>query len=60
MPTYVIVRNEDGKYVAPPGSKHSYTTRLERARTFSTREAAQADCCGNEHAVAVENLLRSA
>ena len=60
MPTYVIVRNEDGKYVAMPGSKHSYTTRLEFARTFSTREAAQADCCGNERAVPIENLLRSA
>ncbi len=46
---YVIVRNEDGKYVAEPGSEHSYTSKLERARRFKTHEAAQADCCGNEH-----------
>ena len=60
MPTYVIVRNEDGKYVSLSGRQHSYTTRIEHAKTFSTREAAQGDCCGNEHAVSIENILRSA
>lgn len=36
------------RYVAQPGSKRSYTTRLQNARVFPTREAAQADACGNE------------
>ncbi len=54
---YVIRRNEDGKFVATPGSKSSYTQFLQKARTFSTREAAAADCCGNEYAVAVADCM---
>lgn len=54
---YVLVRNEDGRYVAPSGSKNSYTTKLEHAKTYRTREAAQSDACGNERAVAVSDLV---
>jgi hypothetical protein len=54
---YVLKRDSDGFYVATPGSVHSYTSKLEHARTFTTREEAQQDACGNEHAVPVEELL---
>lgn len=45
---YVIRRNEDGAYVTPPGSQHSYTKDLRKARLFNTREEAERDKCGNE------------
>lgn len=46
--SYVIVRS-DGAYVARPGSASSYTPYLQRARVFSTREAAERERCpGNE------------
>lgn len=44
-----VIRNIDtGKYVAPAGSKNSYTTDILAARRFPSRDAALADCCGNE------------
>lgn len=55
---YVIIRQEDGAFVAAPGSASSYTKSLQRARTFATREAAQRECCGNESPVAVDQILR--
>lgn len=55
---YVLKRNEDGKYVAPAGSKSSYTTKLEKARTFPTREAAERDACGNERVLALSDIMR--
>lgn len=56
---YVIRRTDQGGgYVAQPGSKHSYTRNLERARTFDTRDAAQSECCpGNEIPVAVADIM---
>ncbi len=58
---YVIKCRDNGKcsgmYVAIAGSKNSYTTSLERARKFPTREAAQADCCGNEYPVSIAELM---
>jgi hypothetical protein len=56
---YVIRRNEDGKYVTPSGSGHSYTRWLEEARTFTTYDAAKRECCSNERPVPVESLLSS-
>lgn len=53
-----IIRREDGKYVARPGSEHSYTSKLEDARVFRTREEADRDCCGNEQVVPIEELHR--
>lgn len=47
--SYVIVNRDTGKYVAPPGLPKSYTGKLQDARIFETREAAQAECCGNEY-----------
>lgn len=45
------------KYVAMPGSKHSYTTSLRNARKFSSREEAQGNACGNERVVAAEDEI---
>lgn len=56
---YVIVRNEDGKFVAPPGQDKSYTSDLTKARIFRTKEGALAECCGNEHVKLVSELIRT-
>ncbi|MFO0449974.1 MAG: hypothetical protein ACK52I_15150 [Pseudomonadota bacterium] len=45
-------------YVAQPGSKKSYTTKLENARKFSSRESAESDACGNEAAVSMYDILQ--
>ena len=55
---YVLRRHEDGKYVAPAGQQSSYTTKLENARIFNSQEAAQAEACGNESPIPVDELLR--
>lgn len=45
-----IIRRTDqgGGYLAPPGSERSYTSNRYLARRFPNREAAAAECCGNE------------
>jgi hypothetical protein len=54
---YVLVRT-DGKYVAPPGQEHSYTSKLEDARIFPTRDAAEKErCVENETVRPVSELL---
>lgn len=53
---YVIQRQDDGKFVAPPG-EHSYTSDLRKAITFREREHAERECCGNERVVSVDSLL---
>lgn len=55
--SWVIVRSGDGKYVSKEGSQHSYTSKLERAQLFSSKESAQNQCCGNEHVVSVNSIL---
>lgn len=49
--SYILRRNEDGKFVAPPGSPKSYVAGPLAARRFPTHEAAQAEACGNETVV---------
>lgn len=44
--------NQKALYVAPDGSKKSYTT-LYGARRFATEEEADLNACGNERAVHV-------
>lgn len=47
---YVIVRN-DGMYVADmrlSSNGASYTDKLQHAKVYATREAAERDRCGNE------------
>lgn len=53
-----VIRRDDGKYVARPGSAHSYTSKLEEARLFATREAAERDCCGNERIIPLAEVFR--
>lgn len=57
--SWVLIRNEDGKYVARPGVEHSYTHKLEAARTWPTQEAAQQEACSNERTASVEELFGS-
>ena len=57
MKAFVIRRDDDGKYVAPPGSEKSYTRKLEDARTFATRADAERDACGNETVFDVREIL---
>lgn len=54
---YILVRNEDGKYVAPSGHGHSYVTKLENAQLFYTIESAKNCACGNERVVKLEDLF---
>lgn len=54
---YVIQRNEDGAYVAPSGSAHSYVKNLQLARTFPTRESAEREQCGNERVLSVDQAM---
>ena len=57
--TYILKRTDQGGgYVAPSGSKSSYTTVPTRARRYETKEAAIADSCpGNEVPVNLYELL---
>ena len=43
---YVIMRG--GKYVTPRGSFKSYTSSLQNARIYDTKEQAENDKCENE------------
>lgn len=54
---YILKKTEGGPkpYVAEAGSESSYTASKAKARRFATREAAEADACGNETAVYVES-----
>lgn len=49
MSGYVIKRGAE--YVARPGSARSYTRRLEHARIYPTREAANTDRCPENETV---------
>lgn len=56
---YVIRNADTGKYVAVQGMEHSYTSRLEHARVFRTREAAELDRCPeNEVVLGLEQVLQ--
>ena len=54
---YVLKRHEDDKYVAKPGSEKSYTRSLQAAQKFDSKEQADAQKCGNESAIPLDNLL---
>lgn len=58
MTMYVLVRT-DGMYVARGGTVSSYTARLQEARIFASREAAERERCPeNERVVDVYDVLR--
>lgn len=46
-----VIRHEDGRYVAAPGSKHSYVRALQDARQFATREQAERERCPESETV---------
>jgi hypothetical protein len=52
-----LKRVEDGRYVARPGSEHSYTNRLERAKIFPSWERAYDAKCDNERVVPLDSLI---
>lgn len=57
MTGYVIVR-ADGAFVSRPGSRRSYTDKLQDAQVFPTKESAQANCCPeNEQAKSIEEIM---
>lgn len=55
---YLIFNYSKRCYVAKLGLRLSFTRSLDRARRYETLEAAQADCCGDEHVVNLNSLLR--
>lgn len=55
---YVIRRKKDGLYVTKPGSKSSYTTQLENARPYNTKEEAVEDLCvESEYVMDVKDIF---
>ena len=61
MNRWIIVRIPDGAFVARAGSPSSYTRRLQHARTFATREQAEADRCPeNERVRQIDDVIEAA
>ena len=54
---FVLIRNSDGKYVAPAGSHHVYTDKLQNARVYMHKEDAINDKCGNETVIKLINVI---
>lgn len=57
MNKYVIINNDNGKFVTPTGSKKSYTSALQNARIFSSYDDAKKNCCGNERVESISSIL---
>lgn len=51
---WVIQNTETGKFVAPAGSKSSYTDDLMKAQPYLERPSGM---CGNEKPVRIEDLM---
>lgn len=55
---FVLKNTDHGKYVARPGSEHSYTHKLEEAQIFAKREHAENHRCrDSEIVVELDTLL---
>lgn len=54
---YVLKNIDTGRYVAPPGLKHSYTQSLRVARKFRDIGSATANACGNEVALPLDGEI---
>jgi hypothetical protein len=53
-----VIKRIDGKFVAPSGSKLSYTDDLQDARKYHTRKEAEADLCPeNERVFDIHDIL---
>lgn len=56
MSGFLLFRAEDRKWVAKPGLDRSYTRDMMKAQVYPSREAAEAERCGNETIVPVSEL----
>lgn len=54
---WVIVRVEDGRFVASAGSRSSYVVCLQHARAFDTKKAAEREACENERVLSLEQAM---
>ena len=55
---YVIFNLDNGCFVNKPGSKCSFTDKLQYARVFATRELAEKERCpGNEVVQDVNDIM---
>jgi hypothetical protein len=53
-----VIQRDDGSFVTPPGSPHSYTRDLAKAWTFAAKEDARPELCPeNEHVVEVSDVM---
>ena len=53
-----VLQRRDGKYVAHSGAKNSYTSKLENAHVFRTKEEAEVSrCVDNERTIHVSELF---
>ena len=57
---YVLQHIQTGKYVAPPEEEEFYTTRIENARVFRTKQEADRErCIESERIVSLGELFDS-
>ncbi len=53
-----VIQRDDGKFVSKSGSEHSYTDKLQNARTWTLREHAVPEVCpGNERIVHTDEIF---
>ena len=52
-----ILKNSNGKYVAPAGLHNSFTRDALKARRFRAVDEARANACGNESVIDLRDLL---
>lgn len=57
--SYILKNIHTGCWVTPSGSARSYTNKLQNARIFHTREAAERERCGNERIQTVEEATNA-
>jgi len=48
---YLIKQTSSGKWVARPGSEHSYTNDRSQAQTFTTAQEAQLEACKEDESI---------
>ncbi len=53
-----VIKRLDGKFVAAPGQKHSYTSSLQKAQRFHSRALAIENLCPeNERVIPLEEAF---
>lgn len=55
--SYVLKNMDTGKWVTLAGLAHSYTSKLQHARKFESRDEANRNRCGNEHIQTLEEAV---